>query len=62
MRDFMLCVYVIINYNLVSGNFPLPFGKVRLSNFVTRVLHMQHDYFSSFIQSDLCFMALSLLL
>ena len=32
----------------MSGNFPLPFGKVRLSNFVTCVLHVQHDYFSSF--------------
>ena len=38
--------------NLKFGNFTLSFGRLRQR---MHVLHVQHDYFSSFNQSDHCF-------
>ena len=49
--------------NLKFGNIPLLFGRVRqriLLKCVPHVQCVQHDYISSFIQSDNCFLALSL--
>ena len=42
--------------------FTLPFGRLRQRIVLKYVLHVQHDYFSSFKQSDYCFLASPLLL
>ena len=49
--------------NLKYGNFTLSFGRLRqriVLKCVPHVQHAQHDYFSSFNQSDHCFLAWSL--
>ena len=46
--------------NLKFGNFTLPFSRLRQRITVKCVPHAQHDYFSSFNQSDHCFVASSL--
>ena len=38
----------------------MPFSRIRQRILLKCVPHVQHDYFSSFIQSDLCFLAFSL--
>ena len=42
------------------GNFTLSFGRLRQRIVLKCVPHVQHDYFSSFNQSDNCFLASSL--
>ena len=46
--------------NLKLGNFTLSFGRLRQRIVLKCVPHVQHDYFSSFNQSDHCFLASSL--
>jgi len=46
--------------NLNFGNFTLSFGRLRHRIVLKCVPHVQHDYFSSFNQSDHCFLASSL--
>ena len=46
--------------NLKSGNFKLSFGRLCQRIGLKCVPHVQHDYFSSFNQSDHCFLASSL--
>ena len=48
--------------NLKTENFMLSFGRLCEKITSKRVLHMQHDYFSSFHQSNHSFVALPLLL
>ena len=42
------------------GNFTLSFGRLRHRIPLKCVPHVQHDYFSSFNQSDHCFLPLSM--
>ena len=64
MKDLLLGVQVVVKtINLEIS--VTSFGKLRqriLLKCVPQVQHVQHDYFSSFCQSDQCFLALSLLL
>ena len=46
--------------NLKFGNFTLSFVRLRQRILLKCVPHVQHDYFSSFNQSDRCFLASSL--
>ena len=46
--------------NLKFGNFTLSFGRLRQRIELKCVLHVQHGYFSSFNQSEHCFLASSL--
>ena len=46
--------------NLKFENFPSSFGRLRQNIAPKNVLHVQHDYFSSFNQSNHWFVALSL--
>ena len=46
--------------NLKYENFTSSFGRLRQNITSKSVPHMQHDYFSSFNQSNLSFVALSL--
>ena len=46
--------------NLKFGNFTLSFGRLRQRIVLKCILHVQHDCFSSFNQSDHCFLASSL--
>ena len=48
--------------NLKYENFPSSFGRLRQNTAPKSVLHVQHDYFSSFNQSNHWFGALSLTL
>ena len=48
--------------NLKYENFPSSFGRLRQNIAPKSVLHVQHDYFSSFNQSNYWFVALSLTL
>ena len=48
--------------NLKYENFPSSFGRLRQNIAPKRVLHVQHDYFSPFNQSNHWFVALSLTL
>ena len=48
--------------NLKYENFPSSFGRLRQNIAPKSVLHVQHDYFSSFNQSNHWFVALSLTL
>ena len=47
-------------YNPKFGNFKLSFGGLRQRILLKCVPHVQQDYFSSFNQSDHCFLASSL--
>ena len=49
MKDLLLCVH--LNF----GNFTLSFFRLRQRIVLKCVLHVQHDYFSSFNQSDRLF-------
>ena len=51
MKDLLLCVHVVVKTKLKFGKFTLSFGRLKC---------VQHDYFSSFNQSDHCFLAWSL--
>ena len=44
----------------MCGNFTLSFGRLRQIIVLKCVPHVQHDYFSSFNQSDHCYLALLL--
>ena len=65
--DFMLIGTIVLiaakinflNQALEIGNCTLSFGRLRQSG-LTCVPHVQHDYFSSFNQSDHCFLGSSL--
>ena len=46
--------------SLTLGNFRFSFGRLRQRIMLKCVLHVRHDYFSSFNQSDHCLLALSL--
>ena len=46
--------------NFKFENFTLSFGRLRQRILLKYVPHVQHDYFSSFNQSDHCFLASSL--
>ena len=48
--------------NLKYENFTSSFGRLRQNIAPKSVPHVQHDYFSSFNQSNHCFVALSLTL
>ena len=43
--------------NLKFGNFTLSFGRLRQRVVLKSVPHVQHDYFSSFDQSDHCLLS-----
>ena len=45
--------------NLKFGHFTFSFGRLRQRVLLKCVPHVQHDYFSSFNQSDHCFLVLS---
>ena len=49
MKDLLLCVH--LNF----GNFTLSYFRLRQRIVLKCVLHVQHDYFSSFNQSDRLF-------
>ena len=59
MKDLLLCVHVVVK-TLNLEIFTLSFGRLRQTIVLKCVLHVQHDYFSSFNQSDHCFLASSL--
>ena len=61
MKDLLLCVHVVVKtLNLEISRF-YRFGRLRQRIVLKCVLHVLHDYFSSFNQSDHCFVASSLL-
>ena len=47
-------------FTVACGNFTLSFGRLRQIIALKCVPHVQHDYFSSFNQSDHCYLALLL--
>ena len=49
-----------LSLNHKFGNFTLSFGRLRQRIVIKCVPHVQHDYFSSFNQSDHCFLVSSL--
>ena len=58
-NDLLLCVYVVVK------TLNLEISRCHLADYVKRIQlkcvpHVQHDYFSSFNQSDQCFLASSL--
>ena len=59
IKDLLLSVHVVVK-NVKFGNFSLLFEGIRQRMLLKCVSHVQHDYISSFIQSDHCFLALSL--
>ena len=59
MKDLLLCVHVVVK-TLNLEIFTLSFGRLRQTIVLKRVLHVQNDYFSSFNQSDHCFLSSSL--
>ena len=62
MKDLLLCVHVVVKtLNLEISRF-YRFGRLRQRIVLKSVLHVLHDYFSSFNQSDHCFVASLLLL
>ena len=54
MKDFLLCIDVVAKtLNLEISR--LSFGRLRQKIVLKWVLHLWHDYLSSFNQSDHCF-------
>ena len=60
MKDLLLCVHVFVKTLNLELNFTLSFGRLRQRMLLNCVPHGQHDYFSSFNQSDHCFLASAL--
>ena len=56
MIDLLLCVRVVVK-TLIWNFHVVIFGKLRQRILLKCVTHVQHDYFSSFNQSDHCFIA-----
>ena len=56
-NDLLLCCH---DRDLKFANFTLPFRRLRQRNTLKCVPHVQHDYFSSFNQSDLCLLTIPL--
>ena len=56
-NDLLLCCH----RDLKFVNLTLPFRSLRQRNTLKCVPHVQHDYFSSFNQSDLCLLTIPLL-
>ena len=56
------CCELPYRQNLKYENFPSSFGRLRQNIAPKSVLHVQHDYFSSFNQSNHWFVVLSLTL
>ena len=59
MRDLLLCLHVVIK-TVDLEIFTLSFGKLRQGIVQKGVPHVQHDYLSSFNQSNHWFVALTL--
>ena len=59
MIDLLLCVCVVVK-TLIWNFHVAIFGKLRQRILLKCVPHVQHDYFSSFNQSDHCFIVPSL--
>ena len=58
MKDLLLCVHVVVTPQTLTLTFT--FGTLRQRITLECVPQVQRDYFSSFNQSDLCFLTSSL--
>ena len=54
------CVFTLSLKLWIWNFYTMSFGRLSHRIVLKRMLHVQHDYFSSFIQSDHCFLALLL--
>ena len=62
MKELLLRARVVINTSNIKINFTSSFGRLRQNTAPKSVPHVQHDYFSSFNQSNHWFVGLSLTL
>ena len=57
MKDLVSCVHIVAKLKAFNFEVTLSFGRLRQRIELKSVRHVKHDYFSSFIQSDHCFLA-----
>ena len=60
MKDWLLCVHVVVKTFNLDISRPLSFGRLRQRIVLKCVPHVRHDYFSIFNQSHRCFLAVPL--